>query len=506
MMPTAAAPLFDDYLYARISEDDAGIEKNVTRQLRNARARSSVSNGRIIDEFSDNDISALKGAHRPGFEKLMAAVTAANPHRRQRRIICQHTSRLWRNRSERAHGIDTLGRAKIIVLPIDGPQLDLTTAAGRMVAGMLGEVDTGESETKGERIKDAALERAQEGRASGWVAYGWQRVYQYDSRGKVVGFDDVVNPSEADVVREIVKRLLAAESLAAITADLNEREIPAPRAGDRRRVRAYDQDERGSRWGKTSVKKIAVRPANIGFRVHHRGRDDEELMPAAWPPLISPGDHDAVVALTSDPARGSVKPGARVHLLTWGIGHCGICEGFLRVAKKGNRNYSPSYLYECDAKSCVGRNETYVDTYVGDVMVELLSRPDAADLLSGPAPTSQIDAMREARNLKGRLDQAAADYASGLIEAGQLRLITATLKPQIADLEAAAKAARMNPHTALAASGIGEQAEQVWAGWSVTQRRAVMGVFDAQVFIDKARRGPGFDPSKVRVRHRGSDD
>ncbi|MFI0795069.1 recombinase family protein [Micromonospora rubida] len=89
----------------------------------------------------------------------MAAVAAPNPMGGQRRIVVVHTFRLWRNRSERASGIDLLGRLKVIVLPVNGPELHLVSAAGRMVAGMLGEVDTGESETKAERIASAARER-----------------------------------------------------------------------------------------------------------------------------------------------------------------------------------------------------------------------------------------------------------------------------------------------------------------------------------------------------------
>jgi DNA invertase Pin-like site-specific DNA recombinase len=497
---------FDDYLYARISEDDIGTEKNVARQLRNTRAKSAATNGRVVAEFSDNDISALKGLERPGFEQLMAAITAPNPQRRPRRIVCQHTSRLWRNRGERAHGIDTLGRAKVIVLPIDGPQLDLTTAAGRMVAGMLGEVDTGESETKGERIKDAARERAQEGRANGQVAYGWSRQYQYDSRGKIVSFEDVVDPTQATIVREVVARVMSGESLIAITSDLNRRSVPAPRAGHRRKVRAVYQDETGSLWSKTSVKKLAIRPANIGMRIYHRGEDDEEMLPAAWPAIIDFADHSAVVDLLTDPSRTIERPGSRQHLLTWGLGACGVCGGHLRVARKGNARWgTKQHLYVCEARGCVGRNEAAVDELVTAVMGRLMSRDDAAALLGG---NSGVAAQAEAleRQYQARLKRAAADYAEGLLEAPQLRVITSKLKPLIEAAKAQAAAAQTNPYAKVAAAAIGEHAAENWAAMNLLRRRAVLKAFGVHVFIDRVTRfGPGFDENSVRVVHRGQD-
>ena len=115
------------------------------------------------------------------------------------------------------------------------------------------------------------------------------------------------------------------------------------------------------------MKKLAIRPANVGLRVHHRGRPDEALLPAAWPPDRVEHDHDRVVALLSAPDRGVrsvARPGSRFHLLSWGIGECGVCGGHLRVARKGNMKYgSMKLLYFCDTKGCVGRDRDRVDDW-----------------------------------------------------------------------------------------------------------------------------------------------
>ncbi|MEV5819397.1 recombinase family protein [Micromonospora haikouensis] len=497
--------LYEDYLYARISEDEIGVEKGVTRQLKDVRLLSAADGGRIAGEFSDNDISASKGAPRPGYDQLIAAVTAPNPLRVQRRILTVHTSRVWRNRTERAIGIDSLGKHNLVIRPMHGPVLDLRTAAGRMVAGMLGEVDTGESETKAERVVDAAKERAEEGRANGAVLYGWQRIYEYNAQGKVVGFHDEKDPVQASIVVEIVDRLLSGDTLKAITSDLNARGVPAPRAGDRRKHRAKGQDENGTLWGHTSVKKVALRPANVGLRIYHRGRPDESMLPAAWPRIVDPDKHDRVVALLSDPSRVLERPAARQHLLTWGIGECGPCGAHLRVALKGNAKHGTKQrLYVCEARGCVGRNEEAVDRRVDAVMVRLLSRPDVLGLLEGSAGM-HAEALARVEVLKGRLAKYAVMNAEEQITDDQLRVLTAKVKPQLAAAEAAARLHRPSPHLELVLKTLGPDVKGRWESYSISRKRAVMEAFGVRVVIDRQRRGPGFDPESVRVIPRSRD-
>ena len=126
----------------------------------------------------DNHISALNGADRPGYRALLAAVERGEVAR----IVAYGLSRLWRNRRERAEAIEMLRRQPLSVTLVKGSDLDLSSAAGRAVAGLLGEMDTMESEIKGERVARAALRRAESGRANGHVAYGWRRESTRDAQ------------------------------------------------------------------------------------------------------------------------------------------------------------------------------------------------------------------------------------------------------------------------------------------------------------------------------------
>ena len=116
----------------------------------------------MVATYTDNDISALKGQERPGYDEMMTDAV----HGEFDWIVSYGLSRLWRNRKERAEAIDTLSKARISVALVKGSDLDLTSAAGRMYAGVLGEFDTAESEIKAERVA-AGLGRHGENQVAG---------------------------------------------------------------------------------------------------------------------------------------------------------------------------------------------------------------------------------------------------------------------------------------------------------------------------------------------------
>lgn len=459
-------------LYSRISEDPLELEKGVKRQLDMCRELATRNSWAIVGEYADDDISALHGAHRPRYESLMAAVARGEV----RVIVTYMTSRLWRNRIERARAITTLGDARVRVVAVRGPDLDLKHAASRGLAGILGELDTMESEIKSERITDAALERAQEGRANGMISYGWRRQYIYDDRGRRLGFKDVADEHQAAIVREIVDSLLDAKSLKFITEDLNARGEPAPAGG---------------KWIYSSVRKVALRPANIGLRTYHGA----VIGPAAWPAIVDRDKHDQVTALLGAPERVTSRSGARKHLLTFNtaVGACGVCGAELRSSKVGKYR-----LYACNAKkSCVGRNEERVDDFVKRVVIGRLSRPDARGLFVRD-DTPAREAADRAEALRAQLATAADDHADGLIERSQLHRITAKLRPRIEAAEQEARPTLVGVGPDLIGELTADPAK-VWKGMDVVQRHAVLEALGVRVRILPTRQGKGFDPDSVEI-------
>jgi site-specific DNA recombinase len=495
-------------LYARISQDDEGLKRGVDRQLEDARTLAAARGWKVVGEWADNDVSAYSGAHRAGYAEMMAEAEAGAFDR----IVVYQTSRLWRSRRERANAMELLAQRRVSVVAVDGHDLDLASASGRMVADIMGAFDTAESAIKGERVARAALQRAQDGRAASQVLYGWKRERIISEDGKVVSFRDVEHPEHAAVVREIVERLLAGHSLRAIADDLERRCVPVPSGRD------------GVQWRSGTVRKLALRPANVAKRVHHGVERDEHgkrkprhshpcddrcvVGGAAWPALVTEQQHRQVVGLLTDRTRRlNPDTSTRQHLLTYGIGRCGVCGGALRVRseryhRKRTGEDRVRSLYTCDAGGCTTRAVEPVDDLVRAVVVERLSRPDAADLLRAPmrASDGRAQAQEHAEKLRRRLDDAAADYADGLLDRQQLQAITTRLRPK---LDEAVREAGRGPRApsreplreALDAGDVG----RLWAELDVHRRRALLTALGMAVVINPTRPGPGFEPRDVGI-------
>ncbi len=462
--------------YARISEDPLGMERGVTGQLADNRDAAPRYALRIVAEFHDDDISALRGAPRPGYNALIAALKGGQA----KVVVVFQTSRLWRNRSERAEAIGLFGQLGVRIVATKGPHLDFSTAYGRGMAGLLGEFDTMESEVKSERVTGEARRRALEGKANGMVSFGWRREYDQDARGRVRGFRDVVDEHQAAIVREIVDLLLAGKSLKAVTAILNERGEPAPG---------------GKTWIYSGVRKIALRPANIGLRTY-RG---EVIGPAAWAAIVDEGTHAQVCALLGDAARVTSRSGARRHMLTFNadIAVCGVCADELRVGKVGRH-----VLYQC-LKGCVGRNQAKVDDLVSLTLIERFSRPDAAALFARDDSTAR-QARAEVDELRARLATAADSFADGELTREQLSRINARLLPRIEKADADARRTVPGVGSELIAELIADP-EKTWDGLNdVSQRHAILAAVGIFIRILPTRRGPGFDMRSVEITWPGS--
>jgi len=489
-------------LYARISEDPRDRKRGVRRQMQDLH-RYAVEElcGEIAGTYEENDVSAHSGEERPEYDRMMAAAIAAAAQPNTRVIIAAyHPSRLWRRPVERAQAIEDLRRVGAWVGFESGGLFNLTKATDRSQLRQVGESDTAESEVKSERVARAARERAEEGRSNGKVAYGWKRVYRYDDRGQVDGFDDVEHPEQAPVVREIVSRLLGGESVIGITASLNERQIPSPGAGQQRKHRTLGQNEDGSLWNKTSVKKIATRPANVALRVHHG-----ELYPAAWPRLISDEDHARVTALFSTRAVVREKPGLRKHLLSWStVASCGVCGYHLQAAMRGNAKWGRKALtYVCAAKGCVGRNEAALDEFVGDLAIGILSDSSAAELFK-PDDTAALAALERAEGLRAKLENAADDFAHDIITREQLHRITETLKRQITEAQDEARRLMPAANISVLDGLVGPQARERWEKLTVSQKHTALEIINLRIKVHPVtRRGPGFQEETIEVLPRG---
>src|SRR6185312_14475135 len=324
-------PLVRAARYARISHDKAGDEHGVANQLADQQRTADARGYVVVRTECDNDISALTGKHRPGYEAVMAAAA----RREIDVILVFQTSRFWRNRRERAEGIEILRRAGVSLVATKGPSLDMSTAYGRMMAGLLGEFDTAESEVKGERQRLANEEAAMAGKRFA----GGNRPFGYEA-------DHVtVRPAEASAIRWAADALLGGSTVSAVTREWNRRGLVSAQGG-----RPFTRQ---------SVTSILRNPRIAGLAVLPQREDPDDRPELDDPPrrrkrLLSPeitgaGQWEAIVteeqwraltALLGDPAR---KPPRGAYTLLGGLARC-------RCGNKvaAGTNATGRQVYRCD--------------------------------------------------------------------------------------------------------------------------------------------------------------
>lgn len=271
-------------IYARISEDRDNDEKGVTNQLENLRLYCE-ERGWEVREYKDNDISAKSRKLRPDYERMMSdGATGAIE-----KIVVFHQSRLWRNREERAEGIERLRRSRVILVSMRGPELDMRHAYSRSLAAMAGEFDTMESDLKSERVKLESDRRAEAGEwHGGTIAFGLRGIPIIGDDGLRTGTRIDHHPVNAPLVREAARRVLAGESLYSVCRDWARRGILT---------------QRGTNWRSSVLRSALITPSVVGIREHE---GSEHRVP--WEPILDREQWENLRTLLLDPSREFKQP------------------------------------------------------------------------------------------------------------------------------------------------------------------------------------------------------
>jgi DNA invertase Pin-like site-specific DNA recombinase len=459
--------------YARISFDKAGDEHGVANQLADQQRVADSSGFVIVRTEVDNDISALNGKHRPGYEAVMAAAARGEINV----VLVFQTSRFWRNRRERAEGIEILRKAGVSLIATKGPSLDMSTAYGRGMAGLLGEFDTMESEVKAERQQLAAFHRAENGQPPAGV-----RLTGYTMAGGVI-------EPEAAVIRQMFTRFHAGDSLRGIVAWLTEQAVPT---------------RSGRPWNPSSVRTILINPRYAG-RVVYRGQYPGAVNGkiGAWTPLVQDWLFDAVQAKLSDPRRRKQVGTDRKHLGS-GLYLCGVCDHPVRAHTSTPRNGGQQLRYRCPEGGHLTRSAAPIDDLVLRAVRARLAQADLRNLLAKPASKEARKAADEIKRLRGRLEQTRLDYDNDLIDGARYKTKTAKLQAQLDKAEVAQ--ARLMAGSEVAGTLTAPDPVAAFDQAPLGAQRAVI-TFLMTVRLDPAPRGRHFSPGSVRIdwrEHRGA--
>jgi len=394
----------------------------------------------VVARYCDNDVRASSGKDGSAHYWAMMAAAARGEFDV---IVVFQTSRLWRNRRERAEGIELLRKACVSVAAVKGVSFDLSTAQGRGQAGILGEVDTMETEIKAERQQLANYMAVRSGKR----LRSSQRPFGYEA-------DHITErPAEADAIRWAADSLLAGGSVMSVQREWRRRGLVTAQTG-----RPFTRQ---------SITTILRNPRLAGLAVY-RG---EVLGQGEQAAILPEETWRAVDALLADPAR---KPPRGVRTLLGGLATC-PCGNVV----SGSVNHRRDHVYNCQYSTRAGRpgphvavSAAQVDRWVERCVLDVLSRPELADLVTPPPHVDTAGLRAEAAAIRRNLDELGADRAMGLISRSQM--LTATERGNARLAEIAGELAETAGKGALAPFTRGEKARTVWDGLDLSRRREVI--------------------------------
>ena len=449
-------------IYTRISKDTEGTELGVQRQEQDCRREAERRDWDVVQVYTDNDVSATRSKVRPEYQRMIRDIESGHIQA----VVVWAVDRLTRTPRELEDIIDLADKRGLTFANVGGT-IDLSTPEGRAMARQMGTFARLEVENQAKRLRRKFQEKAEKAEPHGYSPYGYTR-----ENGR-----DVPVESEAEIVRECARRILARESLRSVCADLNAREVTAPKS---------------EQWNTTILRQILIRPSNAGLRTH-RGA---VVGPSTTVPILDEGTHGQLVALLTDPTRRDNHAGPTPKYLLSGLAFCGRCGGRMRrtVGRMDKGKRQPS-AYQCPECFPVRGGQDLVDTVVESVIVARLTRPDAVELFAVGDSTAVDEAREEIAAIDAKLETVADQFADDTITAVQLKRITVGLRNRREKAVKRLDAAK--PRNVLT-DVAGPDAADRWAALPLGAKREGLELL-LRVTVLPSGPGKTFDPDSIRI-------
>ena len=458
--PRAAA------VYARISSDVTGEQLGVARQVEDCRRLAASRGWAVAEEYVDNDVSAYKGKLRPAYQRMLADLADGL----RDAVVVYNLDRLTRRPIELEEFTALCERAGVTQVATVTSDFNLGNDDGLFMARITAAVAAKESGRKSERIRRKHQQLAEQGRPNG----GHYRPFGYEpDRVTVV-------ESEAEVIRDLVARYVAGESLRSLAAWLNEQGV-APVGG---RV-----------WQTTSLRAMLASGRIAGLR-EHKG---QVVGQAVWPAIITHEQHRQVLArMARAVVTGRRTP--RRYLLS-GLLRCGRCGGRLYSSVRGDKR-----RYVClsgpDHGGC-GRLTVVaqpVEELIAAAVLYRLDTPEFADALAGRAAEDERHATVVAglQADRSQREELARMWSAREISSEEWRAAREPIERRIRDAER--RLERTSPAPALAGwVGNGSELGDRWATLTLERQAAIVAaVLDHAVIAPGVLGARGLDPARVQ--------
>lgn len=470
-MPRRTATKTPVAIYCRLSKakhtGDAGVSESIDRQRQACEELCQTKGFEVVEVFVDDDRSAYSGKPRPAYNELLKAIDTGVV----RGVVAWHPDRLHRRPSELEDFIELVDRTEAVVETVSAGTYDLTTATGRMVARVVGATSRMESEQKSERIQLANAHRAQQGRSH----VGGKRPFGFEPDGETVVAE------EAEVVREVVKRVAAGDKLYAIAKDLHERGV---------------QSVTGKALTPVTLKTIVNNPRYIGKLT----KGGKVVGDAVWGPIVDEADFEAANLVLAKPGRTTNGGDTRRKHLLAGIVTCGHCGKVLRTLRRSNG----VAVYVCQRSA---QRDGCGKVSIVAQRVEEIVRDRALGLVVAAtnvhAEIDDHEARRTAEERLARLatrrDELLGLFNEGVLSVDEFKRSRAQVDAQVEELTRARAEANLQ-HSLEGLPMDPDKLREAWDEGDLDFRRNIITGTIASIVVNPATtRGRTFDPTRVEV-------
>ena len=455
-------------VYARISSDREGDNLAVGRQLKDCEALADRKDWAIVERYVDADISAYRGKLRPQYRRMVEDIESG----RIGAVVVYHADRLHRHPRELEDFIDLCQRMGTQLATVSG-DVDLGTHEGQLIARIQGAVARKESDDKSRRISRKHEELAEEGKPSG----GGSRPFGYED-DKVT-----IREDEAEIVRELTRRVLAGDSLKALEREYSARGVTTAQ---------------GKAWTTQGIRTLLLSPRISGQR-QHKG---EIVATAVWPGIISVRDGEKVRAKLLDPDRRTNRAGRRYLLPR--VLRCSQCHARLhsRPRDDGTRRYVCSKQFGgCGSITVLA---DHVELYVSEMVLHRLASPLLPEAITRvPDDAEGSEWQKEADQAQAQLDELAVMWGAGEVTRSEWQKARAPIERRLDT--ARKKLAQQNRQTAiLPFIGDAKRVRNEWPSMTLSRQAEIVRAVVEYVDVLPARRGYNrFDPDRLAVVWRG---
>ncbi len=393
-------------IYARYSSHNQR-EESIEQQVSECMSFAQANNLTVVEVYSDSAISG-KTDKRAAFQRMLRDAT----HGKFQVVIAYKSNRIARNMFNALQyeaRLDNLGIRTLYAKEEFGD-----TAAGRFALRTMMNVNQFYSENLSEDIMRAMRDNAENLRINGRIPFGYQK--GPDSRHEI-------NPAEAEIVREIYRRVLAGEPFATIAADLNARGI-----------RTKD----GNQWNKNSFRVMLRNDTYIGT---YRFADYEK--PDSIPPIITKGDFAKMQTFLENKKNPQGRHREDGDYLLTGKLFCGHCGAYM-VGESGTaKNGTLHYYYACQTRrkkhSCKKENvrRDWIERRVAELTKNIVLRDDIIAWIA----ESAVKFQKQSQGLSdiGIIEQTLSDRRKAqknLVAAIEAGIFTATTRDRLLEIEA----------------------------------------------------------------------